>query len=124
MHIYNATVERWVDADTVDLIVDLGFRMSVRDRFRLYGIDAWEVRGAEREKGAEGWVAAVQMAPVGSAVIVETYPEERGKFGRWLCSIWAAGEFPVYRDWEGTLRTMSSINQRLVEAGHAKYVEY
>jgi micrococcal nuclease len=113
-YIYDATVERWVDADTVDLIVDLGFRMSFRDRFRLYGIDAWEVRGEEREKGLAATVAAVQMAPVGSQVIVETYPEERGKFGRWLCSIWAAHERP----------DLASINERLVEAGHAKFVKY
>lgn len=37
MHQYRATVDRWVDGDTVDMVVDLGFRMTTHQRFRLLG---------------------------------------------------------------------------------------
>ena len=48
---YKAKVVKIVDADTVDLMVSLGLHSYSEERFRLRGIDAWEVRGKEREKG-------------------------------------------------------------------------
>ena len=44
--VYKAKLERVVDGDTVDLIVDVGFYISVHQRFRLKGI-AW-VFGASK----------------------------------------------------------------------------
>jgi micrococcal nuclease len=80
---YAATVVRWVDGDTVDLDVDLGFHMRAKDRFRLYGINT-------PERGQEGYHQATaymeERAPVGSTIIVRTYPETE-KYGRWLAEI-------------------------------------
>jgi endonuclease YncB( thermonuclease family) len=39
-----------VDGDTVDLDLDLGFSITLRQRVRLYGIDAPEVRTSKEEK--------------------------------------------------------------------------
>lgn len=105
---YKATVVRVVDADTVDLAVDLGFRTSFADRFRLFGIDA-------PERGEIGWstgkAALEQRLPVGAAVVIETYHprdrDERDSFGRWLATIFLDG---------------ANINQWLISEGHA--VEY
>ena len=47
---YKAKVVKVVDADTVDLLVSLGLHSYSEERFRLYGIDAWEVRGEERRR--------------------------------------------------------------------------
>lgn len=34
MYQYSAIVNRWIDGDTVDLIVDLGFNIKIKERFR------------------------------------------------------------------------------------------
>jgi micrococcal nuclease len=39
-YIYQATLERVVDGDTVDVVIDLGFSTFRRERIRLYGVDA------------------------------------------------------------------------------------
>jgi micrococcal nuclease len=76
---YRATVNRWVDGDTVDLTVDVGFHMTYRDHFRLYGIDTAE-RG--RPLAAEAKARANELAPVGSDVLIRTSKSD--KYGRWL----------------------------------------
>lgn len=105
---YKATVVRVVDADTVDLHVDLGFRTFFTDRFRLFGIDAPE-RG--QVGWAEGKAALESRLPVGTPIVIETYHprerDERDSFGRWLATIYLDGE---------------NINLWLTGSGHA--VEY
>lgn len=50
---YDAVVTNIVDGDTVDMEISLGFSLTIKERIRLAGIDAPEVRGEEREKGLE-----------------------------------------------------------------------
>ncbi len=103
---YRAKLIRVVDADTLDLAVEVGFRIAFTDRFRLYGIDA-------PERGQVGWgegkSALEGRLPVGAAVTIETYHpkerDERDSFGRWLATIHLNGV---------------NINQWLIEQGHAK----
>lgn len=88
MYQYEARVARVVDGDTVDLVVDLGFRVRKKDRFRLAEIDT-------PERGQVGWSEAKQaveaLLPVGSPVIIATsHPAHRDpadKYGRWLATI-------------------------------------
>ena len=42
IYVYNAHLDRVVDADTIDLMVDLGFNVKMKMRVRLMGIDAPE----------------------------------------------------------------------------------
>ena len=54
MYTYNATVDRVIDGDTVDALIDLGFNTWKKIRIRLHGINAWESRTKdlkEKEKG-------------------------------------------------------------------------
>ena len=44
MYEYNAKLDRVVDGDTVDAMIDLGFDTWVHKRIRLEGIDAPETR--------------------------------------------------------------------------------
>lgn len=101
---YHAQVTRWVDGDTVDLRVDLGFRMYAETRFRLYGIDT-------PERGQAGWAesgdVARQLAPVGTWVVAKTY-KDGDKYGRWLALI---------ENQSGDL-----VNQMLIDGSYA--VEY
>ena len=50
MYTYNAKVERVVDGDTVDALVDLGFDTWKKVRIRFYGIDAYESRTKDLEE--------------------------------------------------------------------------
>ena len=47
MYEYKATVDRVVDGDTVDFIVDLGFSVQMKIRGRFAGVDTPE-RGTPR----------------------------------------------------------------------------
>lgn len=80
---YDAIVERWVDGDTVDVSVDLGFKCYTRQRLRLNGIDT-------PERGQTGFGEATAFAeshcPVGSTIRVDTH-KGTGKFGRYLADI-------------------------------------
>ena len=50
MYEYKCTIDRWVDGDTVDVDIDLGFDVVLKkQRVRLSGIDAWESRTRDKE---------------------------------------------------------------------------
>lgn len=83
MYNYSATIIRWIDGDTVDMRVDLGFRMFAETRFRLYGINTPE---HGQPNFHEATTFANTMAPVGATVQVSTYKEPE-KYGRWLAEI-------------------------------------
>lgn len=49
---YRADTRRVVDGDTVDVDIDLGFNVWLRnERLRLYGIDTPELKGANKAAG-------------------------------------------------------------------------
>ena len=53
-YIYRAKLERVVDGDTIDALIDVGFDIWVKKRIRYMGIDTWESRTrdlAEKKKG-------------------------------------------------------------------------
>ena len=110
-------VLRVVDGDTVDLEIDLGLQTFVRTRVRLYGINAPEVRGEERERGllATDWLKAELH---GVPLKIRTHKDKQGKFGRWLGMLWAA----KYESEDGT--EWVNINEAMVQAGHAKVAHY
>jgi micrococcal nuclease len=104
---YNAVVERVVDGDTLDLAVDLGFKVQVRERFRLFGIDTPEVFG--KSKSPEGEAASAYLKallPVGTRVLVETVKGTE-KYGRWLAMVYLPD-------------SKTPVNTMLIDAGHAK----
>ena len=39
------------DGDTIDLIIDVGFRMTTKQRIRLLGVDTPELRGESKLEG-------------------------------------------------------------------------
>ena len=50
MYEYNCKIVKVVDGDTVDVDIDLGFGVWMRnERVRLYGIDAPESRTSDKE---------------------------------------------------------------------------
>ena len=58
MYEYRATIVRWVDGDTVDLDIDLGFGIVyANQRVRLFGIDAFESRTRDLQEKQKGLAA-------------------------------------------------------------------
>jgi micrococcal nuclease len=118
IYIYKASLIRVVDGDTVDLIIDLGFDTSRKERFRLYGIDAPELRTAAG-KTAKAWLEDALM-PL-DAIYVQTIQlstkAKRDKYGRFLAVLYDELPTPVQ-----IVRHIhsASINAKMIVAGHAK----
>lgn len=113
IYTYKATVVKVVDADTVDLEVDLGFSVSIKERFRFHRINAWETRGAEKEKGLLAKTFAQEKLPEGEEITIKTVKDAKGKYGRYLVEIWLKKTGKWY-----------NLNDELVKLGHARYQEY
>jgi micrococcal nuclease len=56
-YIYRAKLERVVDGDTVDALIDVGFDIWVKKRIRYMGIDTWESRTRDLEEKKKGLAA-------------------------------------------------------------------
>jgi len=108
MYEYKAKVHRIIDGDTIDVVIDLGFEMSSRQRLRLYGIDTPEVRTRDLEEKARGKAAKARLLQMINGckreVIIQTL--KRGKYGRILAKI-------LNPD------TRENFNQMLLKEGHA-----
>jgi micrococcal nuclease len=88
-----ASIARVVDGDTLDLDLDLGFSITLRQRVRLIGIDAPEVRtrdAAEKTRGLQAQAFVVEWFQRPGLVWVRTTKEE--KYGRMLADLYREGE--------------------------------
>ena len=106
--VYNATLERVVDGDTVDVTLDLGFSVRLhKQRCRLAGIDTPESRTRNLDEKKLGLAAKERMKElcVGQFKIKSL---GKGKYGRILA-------IPYTEDGE-------DICQMMIDEGHA--VEY
>ena len=119
IYIYKAELIRVVDGDTVDLIIDLGFDTSRRERFRLYGIDAPELRTKEG-KAAKAWLedALMPLEPFYIQTIQLSTKAKRDKYGRFLAVLY--GELPRLIPVMREPIHSASINARMIVDGHAK----
>ena len=116
MYEYNCVINRVVDGDTVDVDIDLGFGVWLRDeRVRLTGIDAPEIRTRDLEEKAAGFASkefVESILPEGSKQVLISR-DFKGKFGRIL------GTFKAYDHKRGAWSDLSEI---MLEHGYA--VEY
>ena len=91
MHEYKAKIKRFVDGDTVDVDIDLGFGIVlVKQRIRLYGIDTPESRTRDKEEKFYGKLAGQflkDQCKKGSCITLRTHLDKKGKFGRILGEI-------------------------------------
>tara|TARA_R110000764_G_scaffold237048_1_gene332825 strand:+ start:245 stop:616 length:372 start_codon:yes stop_codon:yes gene_type:complete len=106
--VYKCTLDRVVDGDTVDVNIDLGFKIILaKQRVRLVGIDTPESRTrdlAEKKLGLEAKDLLEELTKDG--FVLES--QGRGKYGRILGVLWDFDD--------------NSINEKLIESGLA--VEY
>ena len=103
---YKGSTKKIVDGDTADFNIDLGFGIYFTERFRFFGIDAWETRGDEREKGLLAKQRVIELLSEHNEIIIKTQKDSKGKYGRYLCDILVPSE-------------KLSVCQILMNEGHA-----
>ena len=108
-HIYSAKLQRVVDGDTCDALIDLGFDTWVKKRIRFYGVDTWESRTRNKEEKVKGLAAKaytkdlLENSDDGKFSIIS---HGVGKYGRVLGELFVKGH-------------EKSVNELLKENGHA-----
>ena len=88
MYNYKATLMRVVDGDTIDAEIDLGFKIFIKERIRLMGIDTPESRTRNLAEKSWGKAASARLSQLleeanGEFTLV-TKKQKKGKFGRIL----------------------------------------
>ncbi len=104
MHHYHAVVDRIIDGDTIDLIIDLGLSTYKKERVRLTGIDAPEM-STVKGKEVKAWLETL-FKECGNACLVDTLQGKREKYGRYLATLYLEG-------------TTESLNDRMIAQGKA-----
>lgn len=116
MYQYKAKVERVVDGDTMDVIVDVGFKITTNQRIRLAKINTPETYNVKKDseeykKGMAAKEYVMQRIQTNNNEIMLETDKLVGKYGRYIGTIFLS-------DSDVTL------NDELVQKGFAKYVTY
>lgn len=77
--------------------VDLGFRTYKNIRIRLEGVDTNETYGVKKESeeyqlGMEQTQFVEEWFENHDNIVIETYKDEKGKYGRWIASVESDGD--------------------------------
>ena len=113
-YIYRAKLDRVVDGDTVDALIDVGFDIWFKKRIRFKGVDTWESRTRNLEEKALGLKAKARTKELLEKVSSKSgYFRLKsyglGKYGRVL------GELFII-DVDGK---QWNVNETLIKEGHA-----
>ena len=113
-YIYRAKLDRVVDGDTIDAMIDLGFNTWVKRRIRYMGIDTWESRTRDLEEKKKGLAAKERNKELLEKVsskpgYFRLKSHGVGKDGRVL------GEIFIQDEDENSI----NINNLLITEGHA-----
>lgn len=117
MYEYKTKVVKIVDGDTVDVDIDLGFGIWMKnERVRIMGIDTPESRTRDLVEKKFGLAAKERLKqllgdkPVLKTQIAKNGEDMKGKFGRIL------GDFDVY---DAKTDSWKPVTKVLIEEGHA-----
>ena len=87
MYEYSCSIDKVVDGDTVDVTIDLGFKIFHKARVRMYGIDTPESRTRDLEEKQRGIMSKTFLGDTlaqSNNIIIKTQKDAKGKFGRIL----------------------------------------
>lgn len=112
-YLYPAEVEWVIDGDTIVVDLQLGLGVVLDNQYiRFYGIDAWEIKGEEREKGLKAKEYLEGRLDEGEKIEIEMRLEwgqnGKGKYGCWLEIVCVDGV---------------NVDVELIEKGHAEEYE-
>lgn len=113
-YIYRAKLDRVVDGDTVDALIDVGFDIWFKKRIRFMGLDTWESRTRDLEEKKLGKLAKERTRQLLEDVSSKSgYFRVRshglGKYGRVLGEIFIMDKDG--KQW--------NVNETLIAEGHA-----
>ena len=113
-YIYKAKLDRVVDGDTVDALIDVGFDIWFKKRIRFKGVDTWESRTRNLEEKALGLKAKARTKELLEKVSsksgyfrIKSYG--LGKYGRVIADIFIMDKDG--KQW--------NVNKTLISEGHA-----
>ncbi len=112
MYKYKATLNRVVDGDTLDLKIDMGFKITTEQRVRLKGIDTPETwkRKKDSEEYKKGMISKEyvekRLEENSNEMVVRT-DKHPGMYGRYIVDIILAD-------------SDISLNEELLQKGLAK----
>lgn len=106
-YIYRATVTNVVDGDTFDAVVDLGFNVQTRIRFRMLGLDTAELSSPDPGQRVLAIKARTFLTNAALNQQATIHSHKADKYGRWLAELFIDGK-PL------------SINNQLLLEGLAK----
>lgn len=100
---YKVIIRRVVDGDTVDVDIDLGFKMWIRDEtVRLMGIDTPESRTSNKQEKILGKASKEKLKELCATnkgnIVLRTSKQGKGKFGRILGYLFTEGSQVTYND--------------------------
>jgi len=108
-YLFRVTWYRVIDGDTIEATLALPFNISITEKFRLYGINAYRIRGTERPQGLRGKEFLESVLNMSKDIRIQTLKGYKsGKYGRYLAVIWSYGK-----------AEKTNINELLVQEGHA-----
>ena len=113
-YIYRAKLDRVVDGDTVDALIDVGFDIWFKKRIRFKGVDTWESRTRNLEEKVLGLKAKARTKELLEKVSsksgyfrIKSYG--LGKYGRVLADVFIMDKDG--KQW--------NVNKTLISEGHA-----
>lgn len=112
---YGATVLGVVDGDTVDLMVDLGFKVHHKIRVRLYGVNTPESRTKdlkEKELGLKAKAFTKDWLDKHQWVYINTIPDKNDKYGRILAKIYSSEDI--------NNPSTACLNTDIIQSGYAR----
>ena len=128
-HGYSCKLDRVVDGDTVDALVDLGFDTWKKIRIRMAGINAPESRTRDLEEKAKGLLAKARNKELLEQGVFKLKSFGTGKYGRVLGEVFVSPDFVGEHITECIANPESeidlsydgwvSVNDILMEEGHA-----
>lgn len=114
LYYYRAEVQSVYDGDTCTMNIDLGLGTWLHsEKIRLARINTPELREEERPKGLLARDFLRDKID-GKKILISTLKDKKGKYGRYIAEIWR----------QKTDGSYINVNDELVDAGHAKFVEY
>ena len=90
LYLYEAKVLSWLDGDTLEVEIRLGFHVSCTKRLRVYGLNCREVHTKnedEKKQGLGDKSFAENLLPVGKTTRMRSHKGADDKYGRWLAEI-------------------------------------
>ena len=117
-YIYRAKLDRVVDGDTVDALIDVGFDIWFKKRIRFMGLDTWESRTRDLEEKKLGKLAKERTRQLLEDVSSKSgyfrvKSHGLGKYGRVLGEIFIMDKDG--KQW--------NVNETLIAEGHAYIYE-